>query len=274
MMTESLTLQLAPKVGSAVKELFELASKNQTHPGDLILFCENGHYWGDMPDNWSPYMVGPGFEGLAGFDRIDFFKAYISLPFEKAINDAETTERKLELRKQSIHLELMIYTHFWEATQNLKALKQLANLVDSKLYDWNIVLPEFERYKFIKTQIREVFERHNLQIANIIKDAYHSQIRNAFAHCQYSFGGTTIQFANYDPAEPWKVESLSFDDWERKFTMSALLYDRILTERLNLKEHFAQRHAEVIVRVPLRAGGTQERALVWHDPGKRFVWKQ
>jgi hypothetical protein len=274
MMTESLTLLLAPTVQSAVRELFERASKNQTHPGDLILFCENGHYWGDMTDNWSPYMVGPGREGLADFDRIDFFKAYLSLPFEKGVNDAESGERKLDLRKQSIHLELMIYTHFWEASQNLKALKQLANLVDSKDYEWNIVLPEFERFKFVKVQIRDVFERYGLQIANIMKEAYHSQIRNAFAHCQYSFSGMKIKFANYDPAEPWKIESLTFDEWERKFTFSALMYDYIIRERLDLKEHFAQRHPEVVVRVPLRAGGTQERVLVWHEPSKRFVWKQ
>lgn len=274
MMTDAQTRQLAPQVESAVKELFETAEKNQTHPGDIILFCENGHYYDKVSPGCLPYLIGPGLEGFADSDRLDFFKSYLALRLEDAFNREGSSERKLELRKLSIHLELMIYTHFWEAAHNLRALKQLANLVDSRDYDWNIKIPETGKYDFIKEEIREVFEKHGLSIARVIGESYLSQIRNAFAHCQYFFGAKTIVFVNYDPNEPWTRESISFDDWEKRFSLSALLDEHILREKSSLEAEFAHGSSEVRIRVPNRTGGFNERSLVWHAPSGRFVWKQ
>lgn len=273
MMTQSLIAQLAPTVESAVQELFDTARKHQAHSGDLILFCENGHYWGELQAQHSPYIIGPGIEGLADFDRSEFFRMYRSIPFEHEYETATTQRDRLEVRKRSIHFELMIYSHFWEATPNLKALKQLANLVDSKEYEWEIRIPETERYTFIKNQIRDVFESHSLAVAQVIKDAYASQIRNAFAHCQYSFRSANIYFANYSPAAPWKVHSISFDDWERKFCLSALLYDFILKARQGYKRAIAARTREVAVRIPVHDGGFRESLLEWFEPRKSFVFK-
>jgi hypothetical protein len=274
MITDSQSRQLAPRVESAVKELFETARKNQTHPGDIILFCENGHYYDKVPPGCLPYLIGPGVEGLADSDRLDFFKSYLALGIQDTFNREISSDRKLELRKLSIHLELMIYAHFWESSHNLRALKQLANLVDSRDYDWNIRIPETGKYDFIRKQIREVFEKHGLNIAQVIADSYLSQIRNAFAHCQYFFGGKNIVFVNYDPNDSWAHESISFDDWEKRLILSALLDEHILGEKLNLETQFAQGSSEVRVRIPELGGGFSERSLVWQVPPGRFVWKR
>jgi hypothetical protein len=274
MITNAQCKQLAPRVESAVKELFETARKNQTHPGDIILFCENGHYDDKVPPGCLPYLIGPGLEGVVESDRLDFFKSYLTLRLEDAFNKETSPERKLELRKLSIHLELMIYAHFWESSYNLRALKQLANLVDSRDYDWNIKIPETGKYDFIKKEIRGVFEKHGLNIAEVIAESYLSQIRNAFAHCQYFFGGKTIIFVNYDPIEPWSREKISFDDWEKRFSLSALLDEHILGEKSNLEAQFAQGSSEVRVRIPKLEGGSSERSLVWHVPSGSFVWKR
>ena len=123
------------------------------------------------------------------------------------------------------HLELMIYTHIWESKPFLKKLYRLAHLDNSAQYLWEVSVPEKDRYKFFN-DIQETFKRNNNPLSEVIEEGYHTSLRNAFAHSEYSFdlicGNDRIDLHNYKGAK-WELEDITFKDWSIRFVHSILL---------------------------------------------------
>ena len=59
----------------------------------------------------------------------------------------------------------MIYSHLWESELSLSNLKHLANFIEGIQYDWSLKIPWQDKWKFIAKTIRQIFEKHDLEIA-------------------------------------------------------------------------------------------------------------
>ena len=248
MIRQSTVKTLVPKVVNAVEELFKSAQGHEQDNNDFLLFLTNGHL-----DKNDGYVIGPGRKGLQDYDRMEFFEQYAHWPLESEYGKIKDTNAKLHFERSSIHLEMMMYCHFWESDPNLKTLKQLANLIDSQPYDWDIEIPDFNRHKFIRDKIRDVFKKHNLAFANIMSNSYRSQLRNAFAHSNYYFRMRNIGLSNYK-GEHWEIEELSFEEWEERFIMTALIFDSISKMKMEGKKVLAKSGNNLGVWIPIKRG--------------------
>ncbi len=65
----------------AVKNLFEKAKRNQSHPNDLLLILVNGFFQEDQLNSQlklSPYVIGQGEEGFTDRTQYEFFHSFRS----------------------------------------------------------------------------------------------------------------------------------------------------------------------------------------------------
>jgi hypothetical protein len=209
------TLKL--QIEEAVNEAFEFAKKNEKNKNDYILFLSRAAHNPSAHKGFSPWTMDNSLQETIDRHRVDFLLYYLNQSYNFQ------TENSVD-SKVSLTIELMIYSHLWESKHNLANFKKLADLIDSKPIDWELKIPEDSKFKFVKNNIRDVFEKHNLKIYKIFKDCYLSQLRNAFAHSLYHFSlnGHNLVFENYDePKHP--IKQMSFDDWTVIFLKSTLL---------------------------------------------------
>lgn len=256
--------ELAPGVIKAVGEAFDLAMKNQKNPGDFVLFLQNGH---------TADTVSPGLKGLDDADRLEFLNLYLKTPYDAMYNRATSKSQQDKIVRESLHYEMMIYTHCWESYPNLAGLKQLANLAASQPYDWEIVVPDFSKHDYIRKEIRDVFKKKKLKIEKVMSCSYHSQLRNAFAHSQYSLRrGDRILLGNYK-GESWQMKEIMLGDWEERFIRTALLFNVISRKKNEYKKQIGTQQKEVAVWIP-EGRGHVLRTLLYDEVYNRFYYKQ
>lgn len=267
--------KIKSRMEKAVSELYETAIQNQKNSNDIVLFYSNAHLGQAVPGVCGKFMVGPGIEGIDDYPRVQFLIDYLQSGNESIIQPSWSQEEIEKHKKYTINLELMIYTHLWEAERSLKTLKQLANLIQGKAYQWEIDIPWMTKHDFIRNEIKQVFLDHNLDIGKLIQESYHSQLRNAFAHGNYTFHESNhIKLNNYR-GESWELKAISLDDWEDRFLKSALLHYEILFQRHRRLEEFGAQNPEVTVWLPKDNGtGYYRSVLTWFDVRKEYVWKR
>ena len=226
--------QLRLEIESAIEELFEYAKKHEKNKNDYILFLSRSIYDEEKEEtNFSPWQVDNSLDEFKDRHRVEFLLYYLNqqYTFGNVINTSDS--------QYTLSLELMIYTHIWESFHNLKNLKKIADLCDSQDYNWNIQIGKKPRAIWIKENIIQVFEKHNLKIFSLIDEAYKNQLRNAFAHSLYHFSlnGYFINLENYNGKN---IDRLTFDEWTRKFLISALIqntfHNKILSEVRSLED--------------------------------------
>ena len=210
--------KLQLEIEPAIDELYQTAKKNEKNKNDYILFLARSSYETKIDKSkFSPWRLDNKLDELVDRHRVDFLIQYLNNQYNfQTENSADS--------KFSLSLELMIYTHLWESKHNLANFKKIADLCDSKDYDWNVKVPGDSKYKFVKNNVRDIFEKHSLKIYSILKDCYKSQLRNAFAHSLYHFSlnGSNIVLENYEKTKH-PLKGLSFDEWTVIFLKSALL---------------------------------------------------
>jgi len=136
------------------------------------------------------------------------------------------TQHSTDDDQYRINLELMIYTHIWESKPFLKRLYRIAHLLNGEEYDWRIEVPDMSKHDFIRSHIRQIFKDKGFSIWKVIKEGFHTSLRNAFAHSEYSFdtmnNHNRINLYNYGGAS-WELQAISFDEWSKRFVYSVLL---------------------------------------------------
>ena len=108
--------ELHPPIKEAVVELFNYCIEKQKNPGDFVLFLENGSETDKPQKGLSKYMVGIGEEGIADFDRLEFFSYYLRTSFYDWYDKSQDKKEKEKILKLSLHLEMMIIHIFGKRT--------------------------------------------------------------------------------------------------------------------------------------------------------------
>ncbi|MEP7267561.1 MAG: hypothetical protein ABI844_08020 [Saprospiraceae bacterium] len=237
MITKANFTKFEPIVLSAIDELFEVCIKNECHPNEFLIFLENGHYDNTISNQlFSPFLIGQGLAGAKDGDRMSFVEFYLDFPFEQRIIElnkepnSNSLQNEFDVRIISTSISMMVYTHFWESKVFQRTLRLLAKLSIGEEYDWHLNDQPKEVYFYIRDKIRNIFKENNLMIYDIIKSAYRSQIRDAFAHSDYFISDRKIYLENFSPTLEHSKQFISYDEFDEIIIKTILLHHCIVTK--------------------------------------------
>ena len=140
----------------------------------------------------------------------NYSKEGYDYPKEDAVNDITT--------------ELTIYSHMWDSEYFMKSLFRIGAIIAGKGYLWDKVLPTKNVHKNFRDNVITPLKDHGMKLGDILEKAYHSSIRNAFAHSRYSID-LSARRINIRPKSG--RESFSFGDFQQIFLYSAILMNKM-----------------------------------------------
>ncbi len=256
--------------------------KNQPHPGELLIWINNGFYNPDVlkfegkdGKKLNPLVIGPGSIGHSEDAHYRFIHKYrTQYLYEKNFTEYVkllewTPERRkeidglIEFEETTIQLEMLIYLKFWESDSIIKTFYELTRLVSGETYDWYFKVQESNRdkdatgnrqdliLKHIKPKLKERFPK----MWDAINEAYKPQLRNSIAHSNYSFQGRNIHPNNYIENDQYNtIQNVTFDEWIEIFHTLISFHNSYIWLKNKVNRFYAE-HAlangnmiEVIVR--------------------------
>lgn len=211
-----------------------------TNQSDYVLFLADAEYkkeYGGEKSKLNPYVINNMTDIYKDSSRLSFLSDFLTAFYSFSASQSKTDDHE-----QRLHMELMVYTHIWEAKPFLKKLYRLAHLNNEEQYIWKVNIPDNSKHTFIRDDIRKTFEDNNNPLFQIIKYGFHTSLRNAFAHSEYYFdpikSNRRIILDNYKGNNSWELKEISFNDWSKRFVYSALLsfhlYSLSHKHRINL----------------------------------------
>ncbi|MCJ7449937.1 MAG: hypothetical protein MUO72_19870 [Bacteroidales bacterium] len=288
MLFEETINKFKDKVAAAVDQLYDSAYKSQVNENDLLLVIENG-----LKKEYdeatlkrlkiAPYHIGPDFIDF----RYDTFYQFINY-YRKGIKSKEAFFKEFEddkTRKSFLDFyrdfQLLLYMKFWETDLILRRLSNLSNLAQGKPYYWEYSQKVFnDRRNLIKDEIQKPLKDICPLFYTLIDEIYFNQIRNAVAHSQYYFLYSTICFTNNEEKKYYKLNGISYDDWEVMFTKLMLLYN-FMIKNFNQYQSMYQdkvkdKHFGLLIYFPEKdLKGLQKTEWVKYDfSHKRWRWNQ
>jgi hypothetical protein len=189
-------------------------------PENYILFLAEGEHKPTYANQkFNPNVIDNREDKYKDETRRKFFVQFLQTFYAFPTGTEHTDDNE-----QRMHMELMVYSHIWESDPFLKKLFRLAKIFNGDPYPWQVNIPAMGKHNFVRNEIRDVFRQQGHGLNQVITNGFHSSIRNAFAHSQYSFdeNGRRIWFDNYN-GEVWELENIGYDDWSSRFVYSALL---------------------------------------------------
>lgn len=198
-------------------------------PENYVLFLADGEYkkeYDNLQTTFSPFVIDNRIDRYKDHTRLTFLFNFLTTFYK-----FPTSQNSTDDNEQRIHMELMSYSHIWESKPFLKKLHRLSHLDNNEDYNWSVIVPDMGKHDFIRKGIRETLEANNNPLAMVIKKGFHTSLRNAFAHSDYSFdtmnGNKRIYLDNYT-GQAWELQEISFDDWSERFVYSSLLSFHLL----------------------------------------------
>ena len=221
-----ITRQEFTDIDKEIQDSFQLTFDNlkTNNLSNYVLFLADGEYVKkneNTVQNLSPFVIDNRMDRYKDETRLRFLTNFLSTFYSFPIIQPATDDNE-----QRIQMELMIYCHIWESKPFLKKLYRLAHISNGEEYNWDINIPDTSKHDFIRNNIRATFEKTNNKLGQIIKKGFHTSLRNAFAHSEFSIdtinGNKRIWLDTYT-GKDWDIQEVSFDDWSKRFIYSALL---------------------------------------------------
>ncbi|WP_339880563.1 hypothetical protein [uncultured Algoriphagus sp.] len=267
--------EINEEVEKAVIDVFEYI-KNNCREDKYILLLANGEFDDDLyssTSRFNPNTIDYRLDGYKDESRLKFFIQFINsfYSFSSGVTSVNDDEYR-------ITLELMVYSHVWESKNLLKQLFRLSELVQDRPYPWAVFVPEMSKHEFIRFKIRDGFKTKKLLVSEVITKGFHTSLRNAFAHSEYSLNNDAnkIILHTYKGNDKWDIPSVSYDGWSEKFVYSALLsYYLILYKqkrRESLKKDFGK--LEFIISHPINKKLTKYRTIYYNPDQDIFRFRQ
>lgn len=240
---------------------------------NYIIYLADGEYKPEYENSSvisNPFVIDNRIDHYKDLTRIEFLINFLKNYY--SFNSGQTQTDDDNYR---ITMELMIYCHVWESKPFLKKLYRLAHISNGEEYNWNVIVPDMSKHEFIRNDIRTTLEAKNNNLAEIIKKGFHTSLRNAFAHSEYSIdtmnGNRRIWLDTYT-GKTWDIQEISFDDWSKRFVYTALLSYHLLnithSNRINL---IAQTGTDkFIIKHPNKNGSISEREIQYRAEPDAF----
>jgi len=245
----------------------------QSSFSDYILFLADGEFKDEKyyeTAKLNQYVIDETSDRIMDQTRMVFFTRFLSTFYSFPADQIALEDDEMRL-----HAELMIYSHIWESKPFLRKLYRLAHLSNSETYSWSVSVPDMGKHDFIRNDIRTTFEKSTNNISQIIKNGFHTSLRNAFAHSEYSFElegvNKKIDLYNYNGGT-WELREISLDDWSKRFVYSALLnyYLLILVQerRINLVKEF--KTDTFTIKHPSKSGKIRDTEIFYREQYNSF----
>ena len=260
------------EVFTAIKECFKSATANQARLGEITVFIARGNYNPSVSEGFNPNTIDQKEDFYKEVDTQGFLLNYIKdrYPLAKSTNRREVSERTI--------IELMTYTHIWESVPYLKMLRRLACMCNSMDYEWDVKVPLMGKHNFVRNKIRDLFKLKNLKIYDVIKKGFQSQLRDAFAHSDFSLQRHPgyIWLYNYHPSKPYHVQEISLDEWTKRFCytwqLNYQLNEFFFEVRQNI--HIMNGYNDFIIPLPVGDGKYKNVEIVYTPlPHDMFQFK-
>lgn len=226
-----ITRQEFTDIDKEIQDSFQMTFDNlkANNLSNYVLFLADGEYvkkYENTVQNFNPFVIDNRMDRYKDETRLRFLTNFLSTFYSFPIIQPATDDNE-----QRIQMELMIYCHIWESKPFLKKLNRLAHISNGEEYNWDVSVPDMSKHDFIRNDIRAAFEKTKNNLGQIIKKGFHTSLRNAFAHSEFSIdtinGNKRIWLDTYT-GKDWDIQEVSFDDWSKKFVYSALLSYHLL----------------------------------------------
>jgi len=273
-------------VKDSIKELVDLADKNQKNENDILLVYLNG--WKNLEyeeafrkSNLSPFIIGPGLLGHCVSSFYEFYDDYRSNIIHKSAITDETRKTQEFLKKEQliVDIELLIYLKFWEADLILFKLFNLVQLATAQDYNWDLQSGFLgSRRNVIKIEIQKAIETLCPQLYSLIEETYSTQIRNAIAHSKYFLSNRMIHFANKRESKHYKISNIDFDNWEIMFHKIILLYNHLLLQLDLINQKYIEKAKDkfygLSIRIPEKGKLNLDKVfwIKYDDSRKDWNW--
>jgi hypothetical protein len=221
-----------------------------------VLLLARGEYHPEYNANrFNPNTIDNAIDGFKDLSRkkflVEFLTKYYS--FDGVTEIDNDTYR--------MNIEMMIYTHIWESNPFLKELFRFTDIYLGNTFSWTVKMPKKSKKNFIQQKIHNAIEKHCISIATIVSNGYCEQLRNAFAHFDFSIEENGSEYDivlhNYDSRNPDLKKGISFDEWSEYFAYSFLLSYLLIIADLG-KDKFE-------ITLP-KADGSVERVNIYYNP--------
>ena len=227
---------------------------------DCVLLMARGgyHNHSDRPDiDVTPFVLEDRLDFLMDLTRKKFFVRYLNeyvdrLASGRLLNDDE--------HEYELNVQMMIYAHIWESHLFLNQLARLAMIQQGKGYLWKTKLPQDGKKNFITRKIIDQFEKTDEGMANLIKQSYSDEFRNAFAHSTYFISENSIQ-ANKEAI--YAGPSVSIEGWNDMFVRSVLLSYHLNDMLLEIKNRYIEDAGDgpIAIEIPMKHNHIEKRAV-------------
>ena len=219
--------EMIDKVESAVLELIQRAEETNTL-SCLLLVAKS-----DMDPSGTLYTVDNIWDTLRWKTQERFYIRYLNKNYAN-----EGFEYQGEEGIDDLSIEMMIYSHIWASNDFLKTLYRFGEILKGQSYSWNINVDDgkFGKNDWMEQNVINPFENNSLKIAQILREAFCTPIRNAFAHALYDINADTRKITIYPRTTGY--DTLSFSDFQRKFLYSALLINKLHNGMMVLHDHY------------------------------------
>ena len=228
---------------------------------DFVLLMARGGYHNhlDRPDiDVTPFVLEDRLDFLMDLTRKKFFVRYLNeyvdrLASGRLLNDDE--------HEYELNVQMMIYAHIWESHLFLNQLARLAMIQQGKGYLWKTKLPQDGKKNFITRKIIDQFEKTDEGMANLIKQSYSDDFRNAFAHSTYFISEKSIQ-ANKEAI--YAGPSVSIEGWNDMFVRSVLLSYHLNDMLLEIKNRYIEDAGDgpIAIEIPMKHNHIEKRAVL------------
>lgn len=167
---------------SEFESILKLCIENQFHPGDLLLWNENGFFKEELLTfktsdgiKYNPHVIGPGASGHSEYTHYEFINQYrysniSNISYTEYLEKVKYSQYKKDeidklyfFESTSIQIEMLIYLKIWEADLMIKKLYELARIINGESYDWYFSVAESSRDKSATGTRQDI-------IRNLIRD--------------------------------------------------------------------------------------------------------
>lgn len=214
------------EVESAVLELIQKAE--ETNFLSCLLLVAKGN----IDPTGTQYTVDNIWDTLRWKTQERFYIRYLNKNYGN-----EGFEYQGEEGIDDLSIEMMIYSHIWASNDFLKTLFRFGEILKGRSYSWDINVEDnkFGKNDWMDEYVIRPFENSSLQIAKILKEAFCTPIRNAFAHALYDIDAEEREITIYPKTGYYTI---SFYEFQKKFLYSALLVNRLHNGMMVLHDHY------------------------------------
>lgn len=260
---------ISHEVEQAVRDAFSAAISNEKKPNDFVCLLARGDYHEIPLLGYSPYSIDDIRDLYKDKDRLDFLQEFLTFNYGFPEGKPSRDDNKL------LAIELMSYTHIWESKPLYRILRRLAELSTGLDYSWRIDIKDFGKTQWLIDNIVTPFSTSVPSIHAVIGKGYHRQLRNAFAHSEFSFSWHAghISLFNFK-GKADEIEELTFDEWTIRFCYSFLLDYFIYSYQEDTRKDIDSIYGTTVfpIQYPITSGYTTKN-IVYRKEGDMFQFQ-